>query len=110
MPRSDDDLSILDQHVMYALIRLHPNAYGVNVRDEIEKHAGKVLSIGSVYATLDRLEARGFAATRTGEATAERGGRRKTYYSLTGLGQRALRGAEMSLDAMRIPIIQGSFA
>lgn len=108
MPRSDDDLTTLEQHVMYALIRLHPNAYGVSIRDEIEREAGKSVSIGSIYATLDRLEGRGLVQPRTGEATPERGGRRKTYFSLTGQGQRALHSAECSLSAMRVTIPLGA--
>ena len=107
MADPNDDLSVLEQYAMHALVRLHPNGYGVNVREEIERRAGKTVSIGSIYATLDRLASRGMVSSRLGEATAERGGRRKTYFALTGHGQRALNASERAIDAMRGLIAHG---
>src|SRR3954470_4293382 len=75
--------------VLLALIRLKDDAYGVPIADAIEQSSGREVAIGSVYITLDRLEAKGLASSRLGEPTAERGGRAKTYFRITadGLGQ-----------------------
>ena len=85
-----------------ALVRLGPEAYGVTVREEIESRAGRPVSVGALYATLDRLEEKGMVASRLGEATAERGGRAKRYFKLRPAGLRALRDSRaMFLDLWR---------
>jgi DNA-binding PadR family transcriptional regulator len=91
-------LGDLEQLVLLALLRLGDDGYGVVIAEEIERRAGREVSLGSVYKTLTRLDAKGLVGTRLGEPTAERGGRRKRYYHLLPLGRRAL-GA--SLDAIR---------
>jgi len=66
--------------VMLALIRLGENAYGVPISEEIEQQTGRDISLGSVYATLDRLERKGLVSSTVGEPTPERGGRAKRYF------------------------------
>ena len=91
-------LGELEQMVLLALVRLGEGAYGILVREEITRRAGRELTVGSVYKTLLRLEEKGFIAARQGEPTPERGGRRKTHYSVLPPGQRAL---QYSLAALR---------
>jgi len=91
-------LGEFEQLVLLALVRLGTEAYGVAVRDEIEQRAGRDVALGAVYTTLLRLEDKGFAASRVGEPTPERGGRRKKFYRPTAAGRRAL---IESLDALR---------
>ena len=91
-------LGEFEQLVLLALVRLGTEAYGVSIRDEIEQRARRDVALGAVYTTLLRLEDKGFAASRLGESTPERGGRRKKFYRPTAAGQRALRA---SLDALR---------
>lgn len=105
MPRDPTDLSSLEQLIMLAILRLHPSGYGVSICEEMERRAGKRPAIGSIYASLDRLEGRGFVKSREGEATAERGGRRKMYFELTGLGRKALDASLNAIDQMRdVPV------
>jgi DNA-binding PadR family transcriptional regulator len=85
------DLTILEQHAMLAIIALHPNGYGISIQDHIQGNAGYEPSVGSIYAALDRLEEKGFVRSKHGEATRERGGRRKLYFSVTAPGQKVLR-------------------
>jgi PadR family transcriptional regulator, regulatory protein PadR len=102
MPRfSKGDLSSFEQQIMLAMLRLHPLGYGIAIRDHIEEKIGKRLSLGGLYATLDRLEERGFAACHRGEPTAERGGKAKLYFTLTASGEAALRQALHQLDSLR---------
>ena len=45
--------------VLLTLIRLDENAYGVPIAREIETRIGRQVSLGTIYATLERLEANG---------------------------------------------------
>ena len=52
---------------MLAVVRTGDDAYGMNVRRELEEVTNRDVAIGAVYATLDRLEAKGLAvSTRAG--------------------------------------------
>ena len=84
------NLGELEQLVLLALLRLDHDGYGVTVREELARRGGRVVSLGTVYTTLLRLEAKGLASARLGEPTAERGGRRKKHYAVTGAGRNAL--------------------
>jgi PadR family transcriptional regulator PadR len=95
------DLSALEQHVLFAVMGLHPNAYGVSIADHIERRAGYEPSVGSIYAALERLEQKGYVKTRQGEPTAARGGRRKLYVTITASGQTALKHSDNANMALR---------
>ena len=73
-------LGELEQIVLLALIRLGDNAYGVPIRQEIERRTKRSLSIGALYRTLERLEDKGFVSSRTGDPTPERAARRAIQY------------------------------
>jgi PadR family transcriptional regulator PadR len=49
-------LGVLEEQVLVAVLRTRGEAYGMEVRREIERVTGRDLAIGAVYATLDRLE------------------------------------------------------
>ncbi len=52
-------LGVLEEQILVAVLRTRGEAYGMHVRREIERVTGRELAIGAVYATLDRLEAKG---------------------------------------------------
>jgi DNA-binding PadR family transcriptional regulator len=83
-------LGEFEQLLLLALVRLGDGAYGVAIRQEIEKRTGRMISAGAVYTALDRMESRGFVSSKTGEPTAQRGGRRKKHYKLEPAGAKAL--------------------
>jgi PadR family transcriptional regulator PadR len=83
--------------VMLALIRLGENAYGVPIAREIEARSGRRVSFGSIYATLERLEAKGLVSSKLGEPTSERGGRAKKYFRISGMGLREVRATQRML-------------
>lgn len=95
-----DYLGEFEQLVLLALVRLRDNAYGMTIRRELEERAERSVSIGSVYATLDRLEEKGFVSSRPGDATPERGGRAKRYFKVTAAGFVALNEAKQRLTRM----------
>jgi PadR family transcriptional regulator PadR len=76
----------------YALITtaagLGENAYGVAIRDEMEAAVQRKCSLGALYTTMDRLEAKGLLKTWVGEATPQRGGRGKRMVRVTAQGVR----------------------
>jgi PadR family transcriptional regulator, regulatory protein PadR len=85
-----DHLGGFEYVVILGLMRLHDDAYGVTVRQELEARTGREVSIGAVYATLDRLEAKGYVKSRLGEPTPERGGRSKRFFRVTAKGMMAV--------------------
>ena len=80
-------LGSLEEQVMLAVVRTGDEAYGMNVRRELETVTGRDITIGSVYATLDRLEAKGLVEskrTASGDAASRR------VFAVTGVGARSL--------------------
>ena len=92
----------MEHIVLLALVRLKGNAYGMTVRREIETRTGRNISIGAIYATLERLEAKGYVSSFLGEATAERGGRAKRLFRMEPGGEAALRGSQEAIRRMTI--------
>ena len=98
--------------VLLALIKLGDEAYGVPISEVIEESSGRDVAIGSVYITLARLERNGLVSSRLGEATAERGGRAKTYFSISAKGLREVRRAQRTLTNLwqGVPQLHGGSA
>lgn len=86
-------LGELEELVLLTCGILYPEAYTVNVMDEIEKRASRSLNISAVHAVLTRLENKGYLKSKMSEPTEERGGRRKRIYLLTASGKKALEEA-----------------
>ena len=86
--------------IVLALLRLADRAYGVTVRQEIEFRIKREVSIGAVYATLDRLEAKGYVKSHLGEPTPERGGRSKRFFHVTAKGVAAVNRTHRALQSM----------
>ena len=72
--------------LLSAAARLGHEAYGAAIRQEVETATGSRCSIGALYTTLDRLEAKGFVTTRMGDPTPQRGGRPKRMVRITAKG------------------------
>jgi PadR family transcriptional regulator, regulatory protein PadR len=81
-------LGSFEEQVMVAVLRTGDEAYGMSVRREIEDVTGRAVAIGSVYITLDRLEAKGFLASSRAAAGPDAGSRR--VFTVTREGVRAL--------------------
>ncbi len=89
-------------------MRLGEDAYGMKVRREIADRTGRDVAIGAVYATLDRLAAKGLVKSSLGEPTAERGGRAKRTFLITPAGLRAVEQTQENLremvEGLRVPL------
>ena len=99
MPRGEF-IGSLEHIVLLALVQLDENAYGMTVRREIEARTGRDISIGAVYATLERLETKGYVRSQLGEPTAERGGRAKRLFRIEAGGEAALRASHEAILKM----------
>lgn len=56
---ADSPLGWFEEQVMLAVLRTREEAYGMTVRREIERVTSREVTVGAVYSTLDRLEAKG---------------------------------------------------
>lgn len=97
---SRDYLGEFEHMIVLALLRLQDQAYGVTVRREIEFRTKREVSIGAVYATLDRLETKGYVRSRRGDPTPERGGRSKRFFRVTANGVAAANRTHRALQSM----------
>ena len=98
-PSPHAPLGVLEEQVVVAVLRARDDAFGMEVRREIERATGRELAIGAVYATLDRLEAKGLVASR--RVVAE--GHTRRVFAVSGVGARALADTR----AMRERLWQG---
>ena len=95
-----DHLGEFEHIVILALLRLSDRAYGVTVRQEIEARIGRDVSVGAIYATLDRLEAKGYVKSHLGDPTPERGGRSKRFFRVSARGVKAVNRTHRALQSM----------
>ncbi|MBV8545120.1 MAG: PadR family transcriptional regulator [Acidobacteria bacterium] len=94
--------------VLLAVIDSSPYSYGITIRDAAtrRRHHGEEdgpqrrISLGAIYATLDRLQAKGLVHSWRGDPTPARGGRSKRFFELTPRGEASV---HRSLNVMRMP-------
>jgi PadR family transcriptional regulator PadR len=79
-------LGEFEQVVLLAVVRLKADAYGMAVKHEIGERTGREVTIGAMYATLDRLVAKGYLRARD-ESDA---GRARRFFAITAAGVQAL--------------------
>lgn len=99
MPKGDF-LGEFEQVVLLAVLREDNEGYGMSIRREIEERVGRDVTIGAVYATLDRLERKGYVRSHEGEATPVRGGRAKRLFAVTPDGAAALRTSRAMMNRL----------
>jgi len=83
-------LGEFEEVVLLTVAVLGDEAYGVTVTQEIEQKTSRAVGFSTVHTTLQRLEEKGFLYSQMGGATAERGGRRKRFFTITATGRKAL--------------------
>ena len=85
-----NDLGEFEEVVLLTVAALTPHAYSVAIADDLEKQSARTVTTGAVHAALQRLENKSFLKSHMGEATNERGGRRKRLFTLTIAGSKIL--------------------
>lgn len=91
-------LGEFEELVLLTVAVLHGHAYGVAIKEDMERRLRRSVSVGAMRTALSRLEDKGFLESEFGEATAVRGGKRKRYHTVTPLGKKAL---EHAMNARR---------
>lgn len=96
--------------ILLAVIRLGDEAYGVPISRELEAYRGRDVSVGSVYAALERLEAKDLVSSSLGDPTPERGGKAKRYFRVTSAGLRQVHETRRVLSKLwhALPAIKGN--
>lgn len=78
------------EEIVLLTVSILENGYGVSIKKDIEKRLTRTVSMGALQTALRRMESKGFVKSTLGEATAERGGKRKRFFSITAHGKKAL--------------------
>ena len=95
-----DLLGTFEQAVLLSILRLGEDAYGRAILRQVQVLLGRNVAAGAIYTTLDRLEQRGFVASKLAPGTAIRGGRARRYYVVAAAGKRVLADAQKTLAKM----------
>lgn len=83
-------LGEFEQMVLLAILQLEDGAFAVPILEELDRRAGRAVSRGTLYKTLERMEAKGLLRWTAEEGPPERGGRPRRRFSVTPRGVRAL--------------------
>lgn len=93
-------LGTFEQSVLLSIFGLGAEAYGRAILARVQETLEREVAAGAVYATLERLEARGLVSSHLEAGTPVRGGRARRYYLLAAEGQRALSDTRRALTSM----------
>lgn len=93
-------LGEFEELVLLTVASLGDDAYGVSIKEDIEKRADRSISIGALHSTISRLEEKGFLKSWLGDPTQERGGRRKRFFEVTHDGKVALHDVKSLRDEL----------
>jgi DNA-binding PadR family transcriptional regulator len=102
-------LGEFEELVLLTIAFLYDEAYSVVVMEELSRRTERPMALGVVHRTMQRLEEKGLVVSRFGEATAERGGRRKRLFTVTTSGERALVEARRVRNELWAGIPQAAF-
>jgi PadR family transcriptional regulator PadR len=80
-----------EELVLLAVQHLGDDAYGVSVKRVLERETTRDVSIGAVYASLDRLDQKGLVRSQMTPGSAVRGGRSRRSFLVSPDGLRALK-------------------
>lgn len=83
-------LGEFEELVLLTVTVLQDNAYGVEIKRDLEDRLDEKLSVGSIQSALKRMEEKGFLTSEFGEATKKRGGKRKRIYKATPYAHKTL--------------------
>lgn len=85
---SHSQLREFEKTVIHTVAILDDKAYGVKIIEGIEERLEKPVNVGALHLALKRLEGQGYLKSQLGEATAQRGGRRKRFFTVTNFGRK----------------------
>lgn len=89
--------SEFEQMVLLAVLRLGKEAWALAIIRELDREAGRSVSRGALYKTLERMEGKGYVAWTTEGATPERGGHPRRLFRVTPVGVKVLKNSREAL-------------
>ncbi len=96
-----EHLGDLEELILLALMAVEGDTTTVEIQRILEEEAARSLTLGAIYAALDRLTDKRFVESNLAEPRPVRGGRRKRLYQITGSGKKALIVKENARNALR---------
>jgi len=93
-------LGEFEQQLLLVILRLGSEAYAPDIARELEDRAGRRVSRGALYTTLDRLEKKSLVRWRVAAGGVERDGLPRRRYAVTTGGVAALRAARSVLQEL----------
>jgi len=102
-------LGEFEELVLLTIALLYDDAYSVAVMEELSHRLERPMSLGAIHRTMQRLEEKKLVQSRFGDATAERGGRRKRLFTLTADGEQAVKEARRIRNELWAGIPTGAF-
>ncbi len=100
MANKQNYLGEFEHCVLLSIVHLMPNAYGVTIRQYLQDTIQREVTLGALYATIERLEKKGFIASWKGDSTPERGGKAKRMVKITPDGQKAIEQTRQRLQSL----------
>ena len=94
-------LGEFEELTLLAVLALPDGAYGIAVQELVERETGREVTLGAVYAALERMERKGLLRSTLSEPTADRGGRRKRLFTATREGLKTVSEARRAREALR---------
>lgn len=108
-PMKGTQLGEFEELVLLTIARLYNDAYSAAVVEELSRRLERPMSLGAVHRTMQRLEEKGLVQSQFGQATAERGGRRKRLYTVTTAGEQTLQQVRQIRDELWAGIPKEAF-
>lgn len=79
-----------EETILMGLCRLGGEAHGPALHKKVTELTGKSLVYGTLYNSLEYLIRKGLVSSRKGASLPERGGKKKSIYTVTDEGREAL--------------------
>lgn len=93
-------LGEFEEIVLLAVGILDSDAYGVSVQKEIDRQLGRKVTLSALHTAMHRMEKKGLLESKLGDATNERGGKRKRLFYVTNLGRETLKESRNARERM----------
>jgi len=102
-------LGSLEELVILIVAMRYDSAYSVGISEEYKKQTGKSINISAIHTVLYRLEEKGFLESKLGEASGQRGGKRKRLFYITPIGKKAIDEQQTLREQLRKQIPEIAF-
>jgi DNA-binding PadR family transcriptional regulator len=93
-------ISRAEELILLAILGLGDEAYGISILEFLQEKTGNAWSFAQIYDPLDKLTRKGYVRKHPGGSTPERGGRPRSFYTLTADGREALLEIRRVVDSV----------